>query len=198
MGLDDDAKLRFEHLTISKQAALASLKILDPNNINAAIRLLREFGQPDQADELVDAYVAAQPNDRQYFDFRNHHFTNESPADPALRAAFQKRYEEFVDARDPVEVLKEIAEGNGWSDDDEHLVATLSTAQFEAIFEKVRGPTLRRIVQAALRLASNGSPATEPMRAPLRQALDNIAAKSPLRARRLRSWGYNPDGQDDD
>jgi hypothetical protein len=176
-----------------RQAALASLVNLDPTNINAVIKLLREFGQPGQADELIDAYVAAQPEDRQYFNFHNHHFTNESPADPALRGAFQKRYDDFVDPRDPGQVLTLIAEGNGWSDDDERLIAALSAEQFKTIFEQARGPILRRIIQAALRLASNGSPATAPMRAPLRRALENIAAKSPLRARRLRSWGFNPE-----
>jgi len=176
-----------------RQAALASLENLDPSNINAAIRLLREFGQAGQADELVEAYVAAQPKNRRYFDLGNHHFGNDIPIDEALRAAFQRRYEEFVDTREPRDVLKEIAEGNGWGDDDERLIATLSAEQFEALFEATSGPTLRRIIQAALRLASNGSPATTPMRAPLRQALENIAAKSPLRARRLRSWGFNPD-----
>lgn len=181
-----------------RQAALGSLVNLDPNNINAVIRLLREFGQPDQADELINTYVAAKTENRQYFNFNNHHFTNESPADPALRAAFQRRYDEFVDTRDPVEVLKQIAEGNGWGDDDEHLVANLSAGQFEAIFEQTQGPTLRRVIQAALRLASNGSPSAARMNAPLRQALKNIAAKSPLRARRLRSWGFNPDDHEDE
>lgn len=174
-----------------RQAAFENIAVADATNINATIYLLREFSRDDEADELAEAYVASRPNEHAAFDLDEYHFMPDQPVDGALRAAFQRRYDAFEDTRDPKQVLLEIAQGNGWNTADERLMATLSADAFEALIEGTTGPDLRRVVKTALRMASHGGDSAPRMRAALHEALARIATKSPLRARRLRYWGFS-------
>jgi hypothetical protein len=185
LAMDDDAVL-----DALQQGALENLETIDPVNINAAVTLLRGNGRENQADELVQAYVAVQPEDPRFFDLHNHHFMDIDAVDPALRRAFEMRHALFEDKRDPRAVLLEIAKGEGWNDEDERLLSKLSPSLFEALIEDTEGAELRRLVQKSLRMAAHGGPNTEGMRISLHEALTRIAAKSPLRARRLRTWGF--------
>lgn len=173
-----------------RQGALDNIAVTDATNINATIYLLREFERNDEADELAEAYVASLPDEQDALDLDEHHFMPDQPVDGALRAAFQARYDAFEDTRDPKQVLLEIARGNGWNTADERLMATLSADAFQALIEGTTGPDLRRVVKTALRMASHGGDSAPRMRAALHDALARIAAKSPLRARRLRYWGF--------
>lgn len=174
-----------------RQGALENIDVTDATSINATIYLLREFGRNDDADELAEAYVASRPNEPNALDLGEYHFMPDQPADDALRAAFEKRYEAFEDTRDPKRVLLEIARGQGWNTQDERLMATLSADEFQILIESTEGPDLRRVIKTALRMASHGGGETAPrMRAALHEALARIAAKSTLRARRLRYWGF--------
>ena len=184
---EDDAVLE-----AIRRGALENIAGTDATSINATIYLLREFGRNDEADELAEAYVASRPNEPDALNLNEYHFMHDQPADGALRAAFQSRYEAFEDTRDPKQVLLEIAGGQGWNTEDERLLATLSADAFQTLIEGTEGPDLRRVIKTALRMASHGGESAPRMRVALHEALARIAAKSPLRARRLRYWGFAP------
>lgn len=185
--LDDDAVL--DKLT---EAAFNNLAIIDPLNLNGTVLLLREFGRDRQADELSRAYIAAQPENQLSFDWRVHHFSAEAPIDPILRSAFEERLAAHKDERDPAAVLLGIAREHGWSDEDVRLLAAQSPDTFEAMIEGTDGKALRQIVQTALRVAEHYADAQPALMVSLREALSRIAAKSPMRARRLKAWGFTP------
>src|SRR5690606_13609352 len=69
-ALTDDDEVVIDAI---EQGARESLAITDSLNMNATIAFLREQGRNSQADEIVQAYVAAQPADRRYFEVQNHH-----------------------------------------------------------------------------------------------------------------------------
>ena len=170
-----------------RDGALENLVGIEPASINATITLLRENGRNEQANTLVNAYVAAQPDEARFFDLQNHHFMADNPIDPMLEAAFLEKQVAFVDHRDPFSVLSSIAEGDGWNEADEKLLSCLSPKGFQDIFEKAEGDNLRRMIKSSLRMASQEGSG---MHNSLHEALANIAKKSPLRARRLRHWGF--------
>lgn len=173
------------------KGALENLQHIEASNINSMIVLLRECGRNEQADELAIQYVAAMPNTMQSYQIENHIFLNDVLVDPALRQALEGAYAKFEDCRDPQEVLVEIGRNQGWNDQDERLLASLSADDFEALIERTQGKELRHVVQMALRLAAHHAD-KEALQAPLHEALARIAAKSPLRARRLKAWGFSP------
>jgi hypothetical protein len=170
--------------------AIENLAEIDASNINSTIFLLREFGRNRDADNLAQAYVAALPNELRAFTLDGHHFMPDQPVDAALAAALQARYEGFEDERDPRRVLMELAQGQGWNTEDERLMAQLSSDEFQNLIESTEGPQLRAVVKTALRMAEQGGESAPQIKASLHEALSRIAAKSPLRARRLRYWGF--------
>lgn len=171
------------------QGARENLAHIDPLNMSGTLRLLRQYGRDQQADDLVAAYVAALPNERAWFDLDNHHFMQDAPVDDGLAAAFAARLAEFVDDREPGSLLLDISR-DGWGDAEEARLARLSADDFVALFLATEGPDLRRMVEAALRVSRNNTDHAASIRAALTAALTRIAEQSPLRARRLRAWGF--------
>jgi hypothetical protein len=185
---DDDAAV-----DAIRRGALENLATIDPINISGAMRLLRECGRDNQADELATVYVAAQSDRRPlFYDLSAHSFSADNPPDPALSAAFEARRASFVDERNPKEVLLALAQSHGWSQEDTALLSRVSADAYEKMIEETEGPDLRLLVQTALQLAAHGGQDTQIMQESLTEALARIAAKSPLRARRLRNWGFVP------
>lgn len=159
--------------------------------MSGTLQLLREYGRDAEADALIPYYVAALPNERGWFDLSNHHFGEEDPVDPELAAAFDERLKTFPDDRNPEVVLLDVASG-GWNDPDEVLLGKLTADEIEAMFLAAEGPNLRRIVQSAMNVARHETASGRALRAALTTALTRIAQASPLRARRLRNWGFTP------
>jgi hypothetical protein len=173
-----------------RQGALENLSEIEASNLSATVRLLRECGRGEQADELAVAYAAALPEDPKSFDVSNHHFMADNPIDPTLLAAIEARRERYKDPRDPRSVLLDVGRNQGWNDEDERLLASLSADDFVTLIEATEGKELRQIIQMGLRMAAHQG-AESPMQAALNEALARIAAKSPLRARRLKAWGFS-------
>jgi hypothetical protein len=172
------------------RGAMESLEITDSLNINGTIAFLRECGRTGQADEIARAYVAAQPDNARFFDVRNHHFSADQPIDAVLREGFAERLASFKDGRDPKEVLLAIGRGEPWQDEDVRLLATVIPDAYIAMIEATQGRDLKLIVQTALQVAARHQQEAPEISTSLAEALSTIAAKSPLRARRLRQWGF--------
>ncbi|GAA0863777.1 hypothetical protein GCM10009115_15600 [Sphingopyxis soli] len=175
-----------------EKAAHESLAITDSININGTIAFLREQGRGQQADAIAKAYVDAQPENPDFFNILNHHFPADQPADPALAAALAQRLATFRDERDPKAVILDIAHGRAWQDDDLALLAGIDVDAYQAMFEGTEGSDLSLLVRTALQMARGHEHDRPEIRATVEQALGRIAAKSPLRARRLRQWGFAP------
>ncbi len=186
LAVDDD-----DILDALTQGAQENLAQIDPLNMSGTLRLLRQYGRDQQADDLVAAYVATLPDERGWFDLDNHHFTPDAPVDEGLAAAFAARLADFVDDRVPGPLLLEISR-DGWGDAEEARLARLSADDFAALFMATEGPDLRRMVEAALRVSRSNTDHAVTIRAALAAALTGIAAQSGLRARRLRAWGFIP------
>jgi len=186
LAVDDNEIL--DGLVAGAQACLADIS---PLNMSGTLQLLREYGRDAEADALIADYVAALPNEREWFDLSNHHFGEEDPVDPEMAAAFDERLKAFPDDRNPEVLLLDIASG-GWNDPDEVLLGKLTADEIEAMFLAAEGPNLRRVVQSAMNVARHETESGRALRAALTTALTRIAEASPLRARRLRNWGFTP------
>lgn len=173
-------------------AAHECLKDISPSDVNATATLLKRHGMVEQADGLIHAYVTSKGDDPKFFDLSRYIFAGADDVDPVLRDAFEQKRNSYVDPRDPKKVLLELANRNGWNDEDVRLLAGVSAARYEEIFESIESEDLAQIVQMALRMAGQQDGQSLAMRGALHEALSRIAAKSPLRAERLEAWGFTP------
>lgn len=171
--------------------AMENLKFISPVNINSAIKLFREMGREAQADAMLAAYVDAHADKRDFFDLSEHMFMAGDEIDPALRQAFVDRYAAYVDDRDPKDVLIAIAASQSWNDADVALLAKLTQDELISMFQSIEGKDLGRSIRHALRLGRLPDNDGKKLGANLEQALKQIAAKSPLRARRIRQFGVD-------
>jgi hypothetical protein len=181
-----------EFLNALRDAATAEARWISPLNINNAIRLLRENGRGGEADALVRDYIAAHDGDRLgFFDIGIHHFTREDGLDDGLRDAFAERAAQHVDARDPMDVLRAVGRRRGWDRSDILVMARCSAEEFERMFEALSGEVLKPAIQTLLQMGRSGEQASRGITDAAMSALRRIAAKSPLRARRISALGVS-------
>jgi hypothetical protein len=173
------------------RAAVENCETISPLNMNGAVRILREYGRDEQASDLIGTYIEARSGeDVEFFDLDNHHFFADDPVDEAFREAFARRLSEYVDTRKPLDVLRTMGKRGGWNDADVRLLAKLSSSDLEQLFEELRGEDVRRSIEVVLAIGS-GSPERATIRAAATDALRRIAAKSPMRARKIQRYGVS-------
>lgn len=132
---DDD-----EILSGMYNSSLENLKIISLANINGTVNLLREFNRDEEASRLVEAYMQVHRFGPGALDEELRRWGEEN-IDAEIEAAFKKIDDEYVDTRDPVEVLKQISKNRGWNEDDITLLSTQTEEDFERIFESMKALT---------------------------------------------------------
>jgi hypothetical protein len=165
-----------------------SMHTISPLNLNSTTMLIRESGRGDRADELIKLYLAQPQLNRNQLDLDIQMWGAES-VDPALSKGFEKLKNDFVDTRDPREVLVAMVTNSGWDEADIVLLGKQSAEDFEKIFESIEGPILSSVVKFALSLSGHEGPNHKLVGTAVTKALQSIATKSPLRKRRIASYG---------
>lgn len=184
---DDD-----EILDAMYQGALDNLTTVSTGNMNSAIIFLRRHGRDPQASDLVKQFVAANKTKPDFFSKSQRMFFD-NPVDDELLSALEAGRIAIVYSQDPVERLKVIAESNGFNPpDDIMLLDKLTSDDFLSIFDNNSGGDLKSIMEWSLRIGAQ--PGAEPLRDKVLKAIKTIAARSPMRAERLRNWGVLPEG----
>jgi len=160
--------------------------VITPLNINGAVRMLREYGRGEQADEVIANYIATHEADGpNFFEIRRHSFSAEDRLDQGLRDAFTAKRAEFLDTRDPLAVLTSIGENSSWTDADLAMMARQSADDFERMFEALRGQVLRPVVEMVVAMGRGHHQYAVAIREASRAAFRRIADKSPIRARKI-------------
>ena len=172
--------------------AKKSLHTVSPLNLNRTTMLMREFGRDGQADELISLYLAQPQLDANRLD-EDLTMWGAEPIDPALSAGFTKLKTDFVDTRDPCDVLTAMVTNRGWKEADIVLLGKQSAEDFEKIFESIEGPILSSVVEFALSLGGHQGPNHKLVGTAVTKALQSIASKSPMRKRRIASFGVAVD-----
>jgi hypothetical protein len=171
-------------------SAMDNLHLISPLNLNATAMMLRENGRDQQASQLIVAYMSARNFTRDALSEELRMWGGER-VDPELEAAFQKLEADFEDTRDPIEVMKKMAANSGWNNEDIDLLAKLSPDDFERIFEEIEGEELPRVAKFLVRLCGHDGENYKKMGSGMIEGLKRIAAKSPLRAQRVASYGVD-------
>lgn len=193
LATDDNTFLDALYNAATKESAA-----ITPLNINSTVRVLRENGRTDEADKLIAGYIRAHKDDGpNFFNIRKQHFIEEDQLDDSLREAFESERLKFIDSRDPLEVMLSIGERRGWNVLDIALLAKQSSADFERMFESIHGDALRPTIEMILAAGNSHEEGAGALKVASRDALQRIADKSPIRARKLASYGFVPSDKAD-
>lgn len=178
-----------EFLDALYEGAMSEANVISPLNINSAIRVLREAGRGEQADDVVKNYIAARSRDGvEFYNIENHHFSHDDVIDEAFKEAMSDARQSYIDDRDALSVLKSLAR-EGWNEADRILMGKQSADDFERMFEALRGREVRASIETILRIGRSEYAESEKILQNATEALRRIARKSPLRARKVRRFG---------
>jgi len=167
---------------------MQSLHTIDPINLSSTTLLMREFGRDQQADNLIKAYFA-QPKVRPNQLNEDLELWGEREIDPAVVSGFKKLKNEYVDKRNPKDVLIKMATNRSCNAEDIILLSKQNSDDFVNIFESIHDSMLTEIVKYAISLGKFDGHHHQLLDAAVTGALKAIASKSPLRKRRISNYG---------
>ncbi|EDX81539.1 hypothetical protein BBAL3_2696 [Brevundimonas sp. BAL3] len=183
-SFDDNADAVLDGLDA---AFRANANAITPLNASGTIRLFKELGREEQAKALAQQYVDIRNEPVEFWDLSEYAFKGDV-TDPDLIAAFAEKHASFAPpALDAGDVLIRISRQSGWNTRDVEFLANLTAQDFVTLFKKLKGDDLRRAVREALRFVNRGSPESREVMIATRakEALELIAAESPINARRV-------------
>lgn len=178
-------------LDAMQAGALENLAEITPTNMNGTLSFLRRYGRDAQASDILARWIEANRGKEGFFDRWNRFFAND-PVDAELLAAMEAGRAEIVDARDPADMLKQMAKSGGYNPaEDAARLSRLSADEIVRLFDDHAADDVKGMMEWADRLAAQ--PGAENLRASLDEALGRIASRSRMREDRLRSWGVLPE-----
>lgn len=180
---DDRAKLIAEMADSFKAAAHQ----IEPVNLDATVRLLRELGESALADELVEVYVAAQRK-KEVFDLEKSAF-GQDVKDERVLQAFKDQILKLtpMSLRDAMYFL---AQGGGYNAEHIEAVERATDDDLYGFFKEDHKEALKDLVRGVLRFA--GDDRHKDIGDKARRVLQRIAGENDLNRMRMRRFGIEP------
>jgi len=167
---------------------MKNFKYITPTNLNGTVSLFKELGRPEQADEMLEHYMANRNEGREFFDLAENPF-GDNVNDPDVRAAFNEKAAQVEEKRDFPAIMLSIKDG--WSEDQINALATAPIEEYRKAFKSHSGPELRRMLANVFQFdrISNASDAMREISRRAREALVLIGTESAINARRVSRFG---------
>ena len=129
-GLDDDQGEFLDALSAAIEQHSNAMSAADASD---ALRFLRELGRTEEADRLLPIYVDAQRGKpREFFAA---HIGDQGRLDPQIAVAFDTMLAEMPLARNPAEILSEIASSRSWSPEKLAYLATVPPEGYDKMLK---------------------------------------------------------------
>ena len=122
---------------------------ISPLNLNGTVRLLRELGKEELANELIDTYIEVNKGKPTLFDLDNYPFSGDID-DKEVISKFSMICNEIKEIKTLEDVLQSIAGKNGWGRSDEEVLSTASEDDYYQVFKRQTGEHLGLYVDTCL------------------------------------------------
>ena len=145
-------------------------------NLNGTLKIFKELGRPEQAQQLLDFYMANRHEKAAFFDLNAHPFGSDI-TEPELRAAFAGRRASAPKNQDLAQTLSRIGKNQGRDEEDLEFLASASVSDNVELFKRLRGSELKSAIYTALQFGkfSNSSEPMKRIVATASEALRQIA-----------------------
>ncbi|MBD9653167.1 GNAT family N-acetyltransferase [Ensifer sp. ENS09] len=175
-----------------KKSVVENAPAISPANLSASISLLKELGYTEGLDGIINGYVAAR-NDGKDFWLGDRFTTGHHVEDPDVAAAFTEKAKEFGDDRRLLDVLTSMMRNRGWDGDAPEFIDSFSADDYRKMMKSTRGDELQQLVYGLLyfRKITNPDETMQSITAKAIDALQNIAAESPINRTRVAKFGVS-------
>lgn len=180
-------QLADEFIVAVRQAA----SVITPLNINSTVKLVRELGFENKADEIIEIYIDQRKDTPQLFDVEHQSRLGEVD-DQKARARFLDVFNASGNALGLREAASFIVQNEHW---DDGIIPAFLHAQPDQLIDLLRehqGPELQRLVTGIFRLPANIEE-REAIRVNMVSALKTIGRESSLNKIRVARWGVAVD-----
>lgn len=166
-----------------------NVQFISTRDLNSTVKLFRELGKGDLADELIEFYIENKSDRNTLFNLNNDPFGDID--DPEIIKRFNEMFLKTKKSKSLKEVLYELASKNGWSTEHEKILSEISPKEYYEFFKSESGENLSLYVEKALQFGriSNASNTHKQIAEKATQALKKIASESKLNAKRVQKFG---------
>jgi hypothetical protein len=169
-----------------------TFKSISLGNVDGTVRLFRDLGRNDQADELLAFYVNNRQEKQAFWDLDENPFGGDI-RHPSVRQAIKDKFASFGNSEVSLaDLLHAMGGRGGWNVGDAAKAALLPESDYKALFKAERGRRLQKIIQGGLMGVRHAQNDTSPLGQALRKisdsavaALREIGAESPINKRRV-------------
>jgi len=178
-------------------ACLGALKIVTPYSLDQSIRILRDLGCEELANDLADRFVTENAEDRARLDIDGSAFGDEM-SDEYFLGKLRDALLDVPEEKNLHEVLARLGKERGWGGSDEEYLDEIAIEEVVEILENYEGEDLSTMLKGATQFAhiSNASERIIRIAEKMTAALEQIAAMNELNARRLKRFGIRPKGNE--
>ncbi len=171
-----------------------NVKNITPGNLNGTVRLFKELGKEKKASEIIDFYIQQRKTEKELFNMKETNFFGDI-RDEEIIGKFNAEYQASVAVENASDVLKRIANKNGWNLEDEVVLANTSIADYYQLFKNERGEHLSSYVYTCLKFGqfSDSSKQQKEIANRATEALKIIAKESEINKCRIRKYGVKID-----
>ncbi|ONT74555.1 hypothetical protein A8E45_14930 [Burkholderia cenocepacia] len=167
----------------------AAARVISPVNLNSTVKVLRELGLDEKADEIIEIYIGKRRDTPRIFDV-DHHSRLGEVDDPRTRARFLEIFNNSGDALTLQEAADIIVANEHW---DDRVVPAFVRAESEQLVELLmvnQGENLPKLISGMLNLPV-GMEDRERVRLNVVGALTVVGRQSPLNRMKVKRWGVH-------
>jgi hypothetical protein len=170
------------------------LKYASPSDLNAMVKIFRSLDHADKADKAIELYIDSKEPTSSLFDISSYSFPSDI-SDSKIRSRFNEVYTENHDEETVLEILKRIAEKDGWNQADEVILAKTTVEEYEQLFRTEKGRQLSDYIRRCLQFGRymNASEQKKQIGDRATEALKRIAQDSKLNKLRMKKFGLTFD-----
>lgn len=183
-SFENNADAVLDNMFATFKRTFATISLM---NVDGTVRLFRELGRNDQADELLRFYIDNRVEDQGFWDLDDNPFGGEV-RDAAVRAAVKAKFESFGTLQlDFPALLEAMGSSGSWNTRDVDAAAALPVDEYKRVFREVRGRRLRRVVNGGLlgRRSLGGGASMKTVADKTVAALRELGGESEINKRRV-------------
>jgi hypothetical protein len=156
---------------------------ITPLNLNGTVRLLRELGRQDKAEELIEFYMAERKDETALFDLSDYSFAGEI-TETSILDKFKAKVAEPTAKPSLLDSFERLVAGEGGKIE-RNVISAASADELFTLFKAGQNKNLHRWIRGALQF----DPAVA---ARTKSALEKIASESELNRVRVSRYGIKP------
>lgn len=176
-----------------EEATSKHLSVMSLMNTDQSMRLLRDLGHQAAANNLGKAFVELHKDNKTALDVESSAFGDEVK-DRYFLDRLSDALLEVPEDKDLEEILNRLARDKGWGGSDEEYLSGLEEEDYLKFFTEYVGTNMSTLLRGATQFSriSNQTDRMKDISGKVTRALEVVAAKSPLNARRLERFGIKP------